>query len=312
MNYKNSCHIEGLVYDLGSGNNKLDLRTTGPNSKNPGTPYIGGNLLVATDNELMNVVTVHFSYVTAVTSNGKTNETFNALQSIIDGTTGTVMRDGKEKAGKIRIDSAIGLNEFYDNHSPDKSLVSLIRNEGGFVHLSAFDTVNPKATFEADMLITGTRRIDADEERNTPEKMMLDGYVFSYKKELLPVQFTVLDPRAMNYFEGLGASPSNITFTQVRGIQISQTIEREIREESAFGDPAVKTVKSSQRDFVVNWARPETYAFDDESTILASELSDMMAKREIHIAEIKKNREEYEAKKNVGAFSTTDNETYNF
>lgn len=101
---KNESHVEGYVYE-----HKLEMKESGPNSKNPGTEFISGTLSVATDDEMLNVVQVHFTYVTAVTAKGKPNNTFNVLQSIIDGKIGSVMEHGKENAGKVRIDTAIGL-----------------------------------------------------------------------------------------------------------------------------------------------------------------------------------------------------------
>lgn len=312
-NFKNTVHLEGRVYD-----HNLELKTSGPNSKNPGTPFINGMLSIATDNNCTNVVQVHFSYVTAVTKNGKPNETFNILQGILDGTYKMVMKDGAELASLVRLDTAIDLNEWYDNRKPDKPLISVKRNEGGFLHLMNMSDMNKdekqRARFETDIIITGARRIDANPDNNTPEKMILNGCIFNFRGEVLPVEYTVLHPMAMNYFEGLDASPSNPIFTEVRGVQVSQTIERNIEEESAWGDVSVRTVKSSQKDYVVDWAASEPFMFDDESTILASELKEKMANREIHLAEIKKNQEEYSAKKEAasGAFSTVNDSEYHF
>ena len=103
----NTTHIEGLVYD-----HKLEKKVSGKESKNPGTEFINGILNVATDDKGMNVVPVHFSYVTATTSKGGTNNTYNALSRIIDENP-SVVKVGRDNAMKVRIDSAIGLNEFY-------------------------------------------------------------------------------------------------------------------------------------------------------------------------------------------------------
>ena len=40
----NTTHIEGLLYE-----HKLELRESGPNSKNPGTKFIMGTVDIATD-----------------------------------------------------------------------------------------------------------------------------------------------------------------------------------------------------------------------------------------------------------------------
>ena len=234
---KNESHVEGYVYE-----HKLEMKESGPNSKNPGTEFISGTLSVATDDEMLNVVQVHFTYVTAVTAKGKPNNTFNVLQSIIDGKIGSVMEHGKENAGKVRIDTAIGLNEWYDK---DGNLVSVRRNEGGFVH-QVQELCEPKsrATFNTDMVITNVRRVEADEEKETPEKVIVKGCVFDFRNALLPVEFSVYEPyapaKALDYFENLGASPSSPVFTRVQGIQVSKTIVRKTEEESAFGEAVVK------------------------------------------------------------------------
>ena len=55
----NTCHIEGLLYE-----HKLELRESGPKSKNPGTQFIMGTVDIATDDKLTNVVSVHYSVIT--------------------------------------------------------------------------------------------------------------------------------------------------------------------------------------------------------------------------------------------------------
>lgn len=295
---KNESHIEGYVYE-----HKLEMKESGPNSKNPGTEFINGTLSVATDDEMLNVVQVHFTYVTAVTAKGKPNNTFNVLQSIIDGKIGSVMEHGKENAGKVRIDSAIGLNEWYDK---DGKLVSVRRNEGGFVH-QVQELCEPKAraTFNTDMVITNVRRVEADEEKETPEKAIIKGCVFDFRNALLPVEFSVYAPyapaKALDYFENLGASANTPVFTRVQGIQVSKTVVRKIEEENAFGEAIVKESRSSQRDMVINWAQPETYEWDSEDTLLASEFSEMIAAREVYLADVKKRQDEYQASRGNAA-----------
>lgn len=288
----NNTHIEGYVYE-----HKLELKTSGANSKHPGTEFINGTLSIATDDDCLNVISVHYTYVTAVTNSGKPNATFNILKAIIDEKIGTVMKHGKENAGKVRIDSAIDLNEWYDSRTPGNPLVSNKRNEGGFVH-QVSDLCNPenRSTFETDMIITNVKRVEANEERQTPEKVIVKGYVFNFRNDVLPVDFSVTFPPAMDYFEGLDASEKTPVFTKVRGVQVSQTSIRTVEETGAWGT-SVKQVPTSYRDFVITWAQNEPYAWDDESTILASELSEKLAKRELDLADIKKRQDEYQASK---------------
>lgn len=310
----NATHIEGFVYE-----HKLELKVSGEKSKNPGTEFINGTLNIATDDEMLNVVQVHFTYVTAVTSKGKANTTFNVLKSIIEGKIGSVMEHGKENAGKVKIDSAIGLNEWYDYKTAGSPLVSNKRNEGGFIHqVTELCDVKNRSTFNTDMLITNAVRVEANEERQLPEKVVVKGYIFDFRKAILPIDFSVTAPRAMDYFENLGATEKTPVFTRVQGVQQSQTVTRTIEEESAFGDAAVREVKNSYRDFVINWAQAEPYAWDEEDTILASELSKAMSEREIYLAELKKRQDEYQATQgNALAGSSTSSTTpkqgeYNF
>lgn len=306
-NMINTTHIEGLVYE-----STLELRVSGENSKNPGTEFIMGNLNIATDNECTNIVPVHFTYVTATTSKGNANATFAVLKDIVDGKIGTVMGNGADNAGKVRIDSAIGLNEFYSDRSGKEELVSVKRNEGGFVHTTA--SLNPdekvRNTFEADMLITNVNRIEADEERKIKEKVVVRGCVFDFRKAILPVEFSVTNARGMDYFEGLEASPKNPVFTKVWGRQISQTVTNEKVEESGWGEANVQTSTSTRRDWVITGSNTEPYEWDSDETITAKELTDAMANREVYLAGIKQRQDEYKASKasapaaaNAGGFN---------
>ena len=290
----NKSHVEGILYE-----HDLELKTSGPNSKNPGTQFITGTVSIATDDAGLNIVPVHFTYVTATTAKGGTNATFTTLKNIIDGVIGTQMKDGKDKAGKIRIDSAIGLNEFYTDRNGTEELVSAKRNEGGFVHTC--DALNEdektRNTFECDMLITNCRRVEANPDKNIPEKVIVKGAIFDFRKSLLPVEFTALNVNAMNYFEDLGATQANPVFTKVWGRQVSETVVKKTIEESAFGDAAVKETRSSRRDFVITGAAKEPYVWDDESTMTAAELTEAIANREVYLAGVKQRADEYKASK---------------
>lgn len=312
MKVKNECHIEGYLYE-----HNLEKKVSGEKSKNPGTEFISGTISIATDEDILNIVPVHFTYVTALTASGKPNATFATLSNIVDGTYDTVMNGGKDNAAKIRVDSAIGLNEFYSDRNGQEELVSTKRNEGGFVHLvtdGLVDDVKNRNTFKCDMLITNVRHIDADEEKNLPEKAIVRGAIFDFRKSLLPVEFTAVNPGAINYFEGLDASNSNPVFTQIWGRQVSETVVRTITEESAFGDPHVREVKSNRKDWVITGARPEPYEWDDESTLTAAEVNEAGKERELMLAALKQRQDEYKASKNTVTSKVTipTNSSFNF
>ena len=292
---KNAVHIEGLVYQ-----HDLKKKVSGPNSKNPNTPFINGTLDIATDDALTNIVQVHFSYVTPTTKNGNPNNTYEVLKNIADNVVGNVMANGADKAGKVRIDTSIGVNDFYTNRGGKDELVSAKRNEGGFVHYANND-MNPdekaRNTFECDIVLTNVIDVDPNEEAQTEGHVILRGYVFGYGNTLIPVDFIANNPVAMDYFRNLEATPNTPVFTRVKGRQISQTIVTKVTEESAFGEPSVREVRKNRKAHVVYWAQTEPYLWDDESTITASELTELKAAREVHLAAVKKNQEEYAANK---------------
>lgn len=312
-NVINQTTIAGRVYD-----HDLALKVSGNSSKNPGTEFINGILNIATDEACTNVVPVHFSYVTATTKNGAPNATFTALKGILDGKIKSVMADGKDVAATVRVDSAIGLNEFYSDRNGKEELVSAKRNEGGFVRLNEVlsEDENARSAFKCDMVITNVVHIEADDEKGTPEKAIVKGVIFDFKKAILPVDFTALNPGAINYYLSLEASPSNPVFTQVWGKQISQTIVTKIVEESAFGEDYVKEVPTTKKDFVITGGKKEPWEWDVEGSITAAELKEAIANREVYLADVKKRQDEYKASKASAsptpAMAANSQDTFNF
>lgn len=294
----NKTHVEGLLYQ-----HTLEIKTSGPNSAKPGTVFISGNVDIATDDALTNIVTVHYTYVTETTSKGKANNTFLVLKDIIDGTLGSIMGNGVDNAAKLRIDSAIGLNEFFSDRNGKEELVSAKRNEGGFVHVvnALAEDEKVRNTFDVDMIITGTRMIEADPDKDMPEKMILKGAIFDFRNSLLPVELSVLNPRAISYFDGLGVSSASPVFTRLQGRQVSEVVTREVVEEGAWGEAIVKKFTNTRKDYVVTWAASETYEWDDESSITAMELKKAMSDRETALAAMKQRQDEYKASKGQNA-----------
>lgn len=286
----NKSHIEGWVYE-----HKLEVKTTGPNSKAPGTEFISGTVSIATDNECTNIVPVHFTYVTETTSKGKQDSRYVALKNILDGVWKSVMANGKEAATKVRIDSAIGLNDFYTDRNGEVELISAKRNEGGFIHAADNIAEDEKVrnTFECDMIITSVTHVDADEENNKPEKAIVKGCIFDFRKSLLPIEFSAVNPNAIGYFEGLEATAKEPVFTKVWGRQISEVVVKRIEEESAFGEAKVREVTNTRKDWVITGAAAEPYVWDDEGTITVAELNEYMTERETYLAGVKKAWQDY-------------------
>ena len=241
----NTEHIEGRLYQ-----HELSVKTVqNQQSENFGKEYIGGTLDVATDEEGLNVLTVHFTYVTETTKNGKKNATFTALKKIIDEGKAWIT-DGKDSATKLKVDTALALNDFY---TQDDSLVSAKTNEGGFVTIvNELCDASERNTFSADMIITNINRVEADEEKGIEEDYVtVKGAVFNFRNALLPVDFVVRNKAGMKYFENLEVTPAEPIYTKVWGKITSTTTKVEKMEESAFGEAAVKTYERKTKEWVI-------------------------------------------------------------
>ena len=253
-------------------------------------------------------------------TSGKKNGNWDIMNKIIDGTYKTYMEVGEE-ATKLDIDSAIALNEFYSDRNSqngEMELVSTKRNEGGFIHIKKPDEElkekeADRAAFATDMVITKFKVVEANPDRDIKEHAILGGAIFNFRKELLPVEYVVYNPKAIAYFESLGISSKNPTFTEVRGTQVNSTIVKRKEEESAFGEVDVVETKSSRREYVVTWAKGTPYPWDDASSITAEEMKEAMSNRETYLAGIKKRQDEYQASKKAAATtSSSAADGYNF
>ena len=296
---ENKVHVEGRLYQ-----HSLELKTVqNSQSANFGKQFIAGNVDIATDEDGINVIPVHFTYVTEETSKGEKNRTFAVLKQIIDGAK-TWLDSSKEEALKVKIDTALALNDFY---TKDGNLVSTKVNEGGFISIVNGDLcpLDERNTWEVDMVITGTTYVEADEERNIKEDFLtLKGAIFNFKNALLPVDFVVRNKDGMSYFESLEPSPADPKYIRVWGKIFNKTIKIETQEESAFGEPVVKTTTRREREWLLTGAKKALYDFGDEDVLTAEELAKAIQDRNVMLADTKKRSEEYRASKNAATTST--------
>lgn len=304
----NQTHIEGILYA-----HKLEAKESGKESKNPGTPYVTGTIDIATDDKHTNIVSVHFTYVAPnypakENKPPKPNLNYPILMNIINGKIKTVMDSSWSDAARIRVDSAIGLNEFYSERDGEEVLVSAKRNEGGFIHIITDNNLDAdekhRNTFKVDMVITGTAEREGDPDKGIADSLIVKGCIFDFRKALLPVEFVATNPGAINYFLGLGASSKEPVFTNIWGNQVSTTVTRTITEESAFGEPSIRETSYSRKDWVITGARTETYEWDSEDTITVNELKKAMSDRETVLAAKKQSAAEWRANQ-ANAIKTT-------
>ena len=287
----NTERIEGRVYQ-----HSLAVKTVqNQTSANFGKEFISGNIEVAVDEEGLNVIPVHFTYVTPTTNAGAENRTFTALKRILDGGK-TWVTDGKDEALKVRIDTAIALNDFY---TQDGNLVSTKVNEGGFVTIvSELGVENERNTFAADMVITGVTRVEKNEERNIEEDYVtVKGAIFNFRNDLLPVEFVVRNETGMKYFEDLGVTGAEPLYTKVWGKIECRTIVNEVKEDSAFGEASVRTYERKTKEWVITGTAKVPYDFGDEKILTSEELTKAMQDRQTLLAEIKTRSDEYRAQK---------------
>ena len=298
----NKEHVEGRVYE-----HNLAIKTVqNRESANFGKEFIGGTLDIATDEDCLNIVTINFTYVTETTAKGTKNETYTALKNIIE-TGKTVLVDGKDAATMVKVDTALGVNDFYTSRNGEEVLVSAKRNDGGFVHIvNKLCDLDARNTFECDMLINGTRLVEANEEKKIPaDYLVVKGAVFNFRNALLPVEFIVKNEGGIKYFESLEASVSEPVFTKVWGKINCETIIDKREEESAFGESAVKEYERKIKEWVITGTAKEVYEFGDEKNgITADEIKKAMADREVYLADVKKRQDDYKASQ---AATTTSN-----
>ena len=300
----NKEHVEGYIQE-----HSLEIKTVqNTESANYGKEFIRGSLDIVTSDDGMNVVTVDFTYVqpTWPAKNGKperTNDTYVALKKIIDEGK-TVVVDGIENATKVRIDTSLATNSFYTNRNGEEQLVEAKKNDGGFVHIVTGALAEEKArnTFEVDMLITGTKLVEADEERHISEDYLeISGYVFNFRNDIQPVVLTCHNPGGINYFESLEASKSNPTFTKVWGNITSTNIVSQTTEESAWGEPVIKEYTRKKKEWVITGTAKEPYELgDSEVGITGQELKDAEAARATLLAAEKERYDQYQAQKAAG------------
>ena len=290
-NLTNKVVVKGKLYD-----HKLVEKASGEKSKNPGTPFISGEIMIATDKDCLNVVSIHYTYVTPMTANGKPNRTYNTLKNIVDGNIPTSMNVAPGGAeAYVSCDTAIGITDFPNN---DGEWITTKRNEGGFISIvNEAECLNyaENTYFECVTVINGYTRLDPDEEKGLPERMTLNCAVFDFRNSLMPIKLTVLDPNGMNYIEDQEVSAKNPLLTRIKGIIVSTTSTRTIEENGAWGEASVRTVKSSHKDYIITWMQEVPYEWDNADTLTHEELQQMVQNRELYLASEKKRRADYEA-----------------
>lgn len=290
----NKVTIQGYLYQ-----HSLAVKTVqDKNSENFGKEFINGTIDIVVDEAGLNVVPVHYTYVTPLTKAGAVNRTYNVLKSIIDNDQSWI-KVGKDEALQVKCEPSFALNDFYAN---DGTLVSQTMQEGGFISVVNGEFEGERNKFELDCLITNVTHIEADEEKNIPEDYCtVRGAGFNFRNDILPMNFVIKNPKGMEYFEDLDASANNPVFIKVWGKvnNLSKKIEKV--EESAFGEDSVTTYEKKVKEWVITGAAPAPYDFGEENVLTTAEVQTALQNREVLLAGVKKRSEEYKASKAAGS-----------
>lgn len=271
--------LEGRLYDF-----DLSKKTV----KNEGSKYYGqefwsGTIQIATDEAGLNVIPVHYTFVLPTFGNGKTDSRFSAFEKITSEEK-TWLKVGKENAEMIRLTPSGDLNDFYIVN--DDRAVSAQRNEGGFItfikELAPEGTSRNKFTY--DMIINKVTVVEPKEDTDDVLHARIHGVIFNFRGAILPWDLIAYNPKAIEYFEGLGVSSAEPIYTQVWGSIKNTTIKVEKEVENAWGEPMIEYSERTRREWVIEGSKPQLYDLTDEDKV---ELQKKVADRNVYLEEVK-------------------------
>jgi hypothetical protein len=289
--FENTVEVRGWVFN----------HTLAKKVSKKGVEYIGGSINVATDKDAVNVVPVNFMYVTPTFGNsGKPNSTYPFLEQIIN-ENNTYELNGPA-ATKVRITGDVECNDFVTREG---EMASPKRVRGGFAHAETGDiAVVGCAKFKTDMLIEGYQEVEVE---NGDNYGRIRGYVFNYRNDFLPVEYTIRTTGGMDYFDKANISIKDPMLTKVWGNIVCTTVENRTETENAFGAPTVNVTQRTLRAWDIEGASVDPMEFGDESTMTTEDVTEGKNNRELHLVEVRANHDEYQRSKenSTNAFSGT-------
>ena len=168
----------------------------------------------------------------------------------------------------------------------DDRAVSAQRNEGGFItfikELAPEGT--PRNKFTYDMIINKVTVVEPKEGTDDVLHARIHGVIFNFRESILPWDLIAYNPKAIEYFEGLGVSSANPIYTQVWGSIKNTTIRVEKEVENAWGEPMIEYSERTRREWVIEGSKPQLYDFTEEDM---ADLQKKIADRNVHLEEVK-------------------------
>jgi len=277
--------LEGRLYDF----DLVKKTVKNQNSANYGKEFWSGTIHIATDEAGLNVIPVHYTFVVPTFASGAKDSRFAAFEKIT-AEEKTWLKVGKENAEKIRLTPSGDLNDFYMVN--EERMVSAQRNEGGFINF--IKELSPEGIgrnkFTYDMIINKVTVLEPAEGTDDVLRARIHGVIFNFRQGILPWDLIAYNPKAIEYFEGLGVSSANPIYTQVWGSIKNTTVKVAKEVENAWGEPMVEYSDRTRREWVIEGSKPQLYDFTDEDR---TELQKKIADRNVHLEEVKSAAIEY-------------------
>lgn len=201
-----------------------------------------------------------FAYPTY--NSGKTNKTYEKLESLMGEEYKTIVRDGDE-ADWLAIDATVAPDYFVgrDGAQTVDDLNHSQKIRGSFINPNKnHDYSN---FWKCDMLITRVEDIEADDEKHRPHAARVHGYIIDdYNNRVMGVQFDALDEAPINYLLGLDVSKDAPLYTAIKG-EFRQ-IKTLITREGAFGE--AEQIEYDNLRTAITWMPKDTYEFGSDIT----------------------------------------------
>lgn len=201
-------------------------------------------------------------------NNGKRNNTYDALERMMNGETPCVANDG-DAAEWLSMTGNIDVSYYPAKNGGGDEEFGLSRGQrirGGFINANKKHEYRNRWTM--DLMITQVTEVEADTEKNLPRMARVNGYfVDAYNERLMEASFQARKPQAIDYLLGLPVGFETPYFVSVWGEQ--QIVKRVVVKKSAFGDDEVK--EFDNKSWVITGMATEPYEFGDKSAITTEE-----------------------------------------
>lgn len=279
----NNFNVAGYLYQVDLKKNTVKKES----SKNFGKSFISGNIEVATDEDITNIIRINFQYVLPQYASGKSNYLYKTLNDFLENRDEyTYIAVGEHKCKRIEVTGKILTNDFYNK---DGELISSIQNVGERINAIKGD-VYFKNTFKVDFLATSFVNNSADN-----KKSVVNGYTFNWNGSLNPVRFKLSNEKGIEFFEEQNISPSSPCFGMVNGTITNKSMVVKVQKsdkEAVFGEILVDEQTRQIKEHLIN-AMENTYTIGDGEVLSFEEINKLKQEREVYLAGQKERQEEY-------------------